>query len=110
MQYTFEKNSLQQDEEFERIIKFFTENCPDFDDSIEAWFSILLSQAANDVKPALLVLGMLIINAEEGDEDLSRLLGAAFDKNDAQDFLEKAANWNYRLAKKVLKDEEDMEL
>ena len=111
MQYTFKKNSLQQDEEFERIMEFFTENCFDFDDSIDAWFSALLSEAANDVEPALLVLGMLIINAEEGEEDLSRLLGAAFDKNDAKDFLEKAANRNYRLAKKLLKDmEEDMEL
>lgn len=108
--FKYMQNSLQQDEGFERIIKFFTENCPDFDDSIEAWCSILLSQAANDVKPALLVLGIVIINAEDGGEYLSQLTGAAFDTNDAKDFLKKAANWNYRLAKKVLKDEEDMEL
>lgn len=107
MQYTFEKNSLQQDEEFERIMEFFTENCFDFDDSIEAWFSALLSEAANDVEPALLVLGMLIIGAEEDGEDLSQLTGVTFDTNDAKDFLEKAANKDYRLAKKLLKNMEE---
>lgn len=107
MQYSFEKNSLQKDEEFERVMKFLTEKCSDFDDSIEAWCSALLSESANDISPALLVLGMLITNAEEGGDDLSEIIvGTAFDKSDAEAFLEKAAARNYRLAKKILKDME----
>ena len=107
MQYSFEKNSLQKDDDFERVMKFLTENCSDFDDSIEAWCSALLSESANDISPALFVLGMLIINAEEGGDDLSGIIiGTAFDKSDAKAFLEKAAARNYRLAKKILKDME----
>lgn len=107
MQYSFEKNSLQKDEDFERVMKFLTEKCSDFDDSIEAWCSALLSESANDISPALLVLGMLITNAEEGGDDLSEIIvGTAFDKSDAKAFLEKAAARNYRLAKKVLKNME----